>query len=191
MRAVVTRVKEASVSIDGVITGLINKGFLILIGVHENDTEDIAKKIADKICGLRVFEDSEGKMNINTWLMKGTECDGIGKRIRYLREKAGITQQKLAEIVGVSSVHISNVETGTALPGVEVVVRMANYFGVTTDWILRENIPGLTDKLGDGMAGLISDCSPSEREFYENVLKNTKKALREYEKDGMKKTARK
>lgn len=120
-----------------------------------------------------------------------TECDGIGKRIRQLREKAGITQLKLAEIAGVTSVHLSNVETGIALPGVEVVIKIADYFGVTTDWILRENVPGLTDKLGDEMAGLISDCSPSEREFYEKVLKNTKKALREYERDGMKKTARK
>lgn len=119
------------------------------------------------------------------------ECEGLGKRIRELREKAGITQQKLAEIAGVSSVHMSNVETGIALPGVEVVVRIANYFGVTTDWILRENIPGLTDKLGDEMAGLLSDCSPSEREFYERVLKDTKKALRDYEKDGTKKTASK
>ncbi len=65
MRAVVTRVKEASVSIDGKITGSINKGFLILLGVHENDNEDTAKKIADKICGLRIFEDPDGKMNIN------------------------------------------------------------------------------------------------------------------------------
>lgn len=120
-----------------------------------------------------------------------TECDGVGKRIRELREKAGITQLKLAEIAGVTSVHLSNVETGIALPGVEVVVRIADYFGVTTDWILRANVPGLTDKLGDEMAGLLSDCSPSERHFYERVLKDTKKALREYEKDGKKKTARK
>jgi transcriptional regulator with XRE-family HTH domain len=120
-----------------------------------------------------------------------TECDGVGKRIRELREKAGITQLKLAEIAGVTSVHLSNVETGIALPGVEVVVRIADYFGVTTDWILRANVPGLTDKLGDEMAGLLSDCSPSERHFYERVLKDTKKALRDYEKDGKKKTARK
>ncbi len=120
-----------------------------------------------------------------------TECDGVGKRIRELREKAGITQLKLAEIAGVTSVHLSNVETGIALPGVEVVVRIADYFGVTTDWILRANVPGLTDKLGDEMAGLLSDCSPTERHFYERVLKDTKKALRDYEKDGKKKTARK
>ncbi len=65
MRAVVTRVNEASVSIDGKIVGEIGKGFLILLGVHVDDNEDIARKIADKICGLRVFEDADGKMNVN------------------------------------------------------------------------------------------------------------------------------
>ena len=65
MRAVVTRVKHASVEIDGKINGQIGKGFLVLLGVHENDSETEALKIADKICGLRIFEDSNGKMNIN------------------------------------------------------------------------------------------------------------------------------
>ena len=64
MRAVVTRVLNASVEIGGEIAGKIEKGFLILLGVHEDDTEAEAKKIADKICGLRVFEDEQGKMNI-------------------------------------------------------------------------------------------------------------------------------
>lgn len=65
MRAVVTRVKSASVTIDKKTVGAIDKGFLVLLGVHKDDTEDIAKKIADRICGLRVFEDADGKMNVN------------------------------------------------------------------------------------------------------------------------------
>jgi len=65
MRAVVTRVNSASVEIDGKINGSIGKGFLVLLGVHQDDTEAQAMKIADKICGLRVFEDAEGKMNVN------------------------------------------------------------------------------------------------------------------------------
>ncbi len=65
MRAVVTRVKSASVTIEGKTVGEIGKGFLVLLGVHVTDTEEVAKKMADKICGLRVFEDSEGKMNVN------------------------------------------------------------------------------------------------------------------------------
>ncbi|MBO5555889.1 MAG: D-tyrosyl-tRNA(Tyr) deacylase [Oscillospiraceae bacterium] len=65
MRAVVTRVRSASVTIDGQTHGQIGPGFLVLLGVHQEDTEAEARKIADKICGLRIFEDANGKMNIN------------------------------------------------------------------------------------------------------------------------------
>ncbi len=65
MRAVVTRVKSASVEIEGRINGQIGSGFLVLLGVHEDDSEAEARKIADKICGLRIFEDAAGKMNVN------------------------------------------------------------------------------------------------------------------------------
>ncbi|MEA4814772.1 MAG: D-aminoacyl-tRNA deacylase [Oscillospiraceae bacterium] len=65
MRAVVTRVKGASVEIDGNINGKIEKGFLVLLGVGPNDTDAESKRLADKICGLRVFSDENGKMNLN------------------------------------------------------------------------------------------------------------------------------
>ena len=64
MRAVLTRVKSASVTIDGAVKGQIGKGFLVLLGVHTDDTEAEAERIADRICGLRVFEDDAGKMNV-------------------------------------------------------------------------------------------------------------------------------
>ena len=65
MRAVLTRVTSASVRIDGETVGKIGTGFLVLLGVHQDDTEQEAVKIADKICGLRIFEDENGKMNVN------------------------------------------------------------------------------------------------------------------------------
>jgi len=65
MRAVLTRVKNASVHIEGREPESIGKGFLVLLGVHEDDTEKEADKIADKIGGLRIFEDENGKMNVN------------------------------------------------------------------------------------------------------------------------------
>ena len=65
MKAVLTRVKNARVEIDGAIHGQIGTGFLVLLGVHADDTEAQAEKIADKICGLRIFEDEAGKMNVN------------------------------------------------------------------------------------------------------------------------------
>ena len=57
MRAVVTRVKNASVVIKEQVNGQIGTGFLVLLGVGPNDTEATADKLADKICNLRVFED--------------------------------------------------------------------------------------------------------------------------------------
>ena len=65
MRAVVTRVSSASVTIDGAVEGAIEKGFLILLGVGPGDTEAVCDKLAEKICNLRVFEDENGKMNLN------------------------------------------------------------------------------------------------------------------------------
>ena len=65
MRAVVTRVSSASVTIDGVVEGAIEKGYLLLLGVGPNDTEAVCDKLAEKICNLRVFEDENGKMNLN------------------------------------------------------------------------------------------------------------------------------
>ena len=65
MRAVVTRVKSASVTIDGRVNGEIGQGLLVLLGVGPSDTEAQAVKLADKVCGLRVFEDENEKMNLN------------------------------------------------------------------------------------------------------------------------------
>ena len=65
MRAVVMRVRNASVRIEGREPAEIGMGLLVLLGVHEEDTEAEARKIADKICGLRIFEDENGKMNVN------------------------------------------------------------------------------------------------------------------------------
>ena len=64
MRAVLTRVKSASVTIDGSVVGSIGKGFLILLGVGPEDTEKQCRYLAEKALGLRVFEDENGKMNL-------------------------------------------------------------------------------------------------------------------------------
>ena len=64
MRAVLTRVKSASVVIDGQTVGQIGKGFLILLGVGPNDTEKECRALAEKALALRIFEDENGKMNL-------------------------------------------------------------------------------------------------------------------------------
>lgn len=65
MRAVVTRVKNARVEIGGKVNGKTDGGFLVLLGVAAGDTEAQADRMADKVCGLRIFEDENEKMNLN------------------------------------------------------------------------------------------------------------------------------
>ena len=77
MRAVVTRVKNASVVINEQVNGQIGTGFLVLLGVGPNDTEVTADKLADKICNLRVFEDENEKMNLNLEQVGGQPAGGV------------------------------------------------------------------------------------------------------------------
>ena len=72
MRAVVTRVRSASVTIEERISGAIEQGYLILLGVGPNDTPETAEKLAEKICNLRIFEDENGKMNRNLEQVSGS-----------------------------------------------------------------------------------------------------------------------
>ena len=65
MRAVVTRVTRASVTIGGRVNGEIGRGFLVLLGVGPADKEETARRLAEKICNLRVFEDENGKTNLS------------------------------------------------------------------------------------------------------------------------------
>lgn len=64
MKFVIQRVTEASVTIDGRVSGQIGKGFLVFIGVGQEDTKEIADKFIKKLIGLRIFDDEEGKTNL-------------------------------------------------------------------------------------------------------------------------------
>ncbi|MDD7446007.1 MAG: D-aminoacyl-tRNA deacylase [Clostridiales bacterium] len=63
MRCVVQRVSRASVTVEGKITGQVEKGYMVLVGVEQGDDEQDVRYCADKVAGLRVFEDENGKMN--------------------------------------------------------------------------------------------------------------------------------
>lgn len=71
MKFVIQRVTEASVTVDHEIVGKINKGFLVLIGVSSDDTEEIADKMVKKLTGMRIFEDENGKTNLGLADVKG------------------------------------------------------------------------------------------------------------------------
>lgn len=111
MRAVIQRVSEASVTVDQVVSGSIQRGFLVLVGVADDDEDKDALWIAEKIAGLRVFEDSDEKMNLSLPDVQGAvllvsqftlfgDCRK-GRRPSFVEaarpEKARALYEKLAE----------------------------------------------------------------------------------------------
>lgn len=71
MRVIVQRVLEASVYVDKTLISHIDQGFLVYVGIHESDTDDVVLKMATKIKNLRIFEDEQGKMNLNLSQVNG------------------------------------------------------------------------------------------------------------------------
>jgi D-tyrosyl-tRNA(Tyr) deacylase len=71
LRAVVQRVSEASVTVDGRVTGAIGRGFLVLVCAMAGDTEKEAEKLARKVAALRIFKDEAGKMNLSLAAVQG------------------------------------------------------------------------------------------------------------------------
>lgn len=139
MRAVITRVLSASVSIDGEIVSEIDKGFLVLLGVHADDTEEKAVKIADKICGLRIFEDENGKMNVSP-KDAGAKLLIVSQFTLYAdcsSRRPGFTQAARPEIskplyeLVVSECRKRGFETGTGEFGADMKVASVNDGPVT------------------------------------------------------------
>ena len=141
MRAVVTRVRSASVAIGGEVKSAIGKGFLVLLGVRTDDTEAEARKIADKICGLRVFEDENGKMNVNP-RDAGAEllivsqftlyADAKSRRPGFTRAARPETAVPLYELV-ISECRERGFTVGTGEFGAE----MLNRYTYRSSWIRR------------------------------------------------------
>ena len=71
MKFVIQRVREASVTVDGTVTGAIDFGYLVLIGICDGDTEQIADKMVKKLTGLRIFKDEAGKINLDLKAVNG------------------------------------------------------------------------------------------------------------------------
>ena len=71
MKALIQRVKRASVEVDGAITGEIKQGILLLLGVEKNDTKELVNKLLKKVLSYRIFSDVDGKMNLSALQVKG------------------------------------------------------------------------------------------------------------------------
>lgn len=120
MRAVVQRVNQSSVTVDGRITGQISKGLMVLIGVENGDTDKDAEYIAKKVSALRVFDDDEGVMNLSVQDVGGeilavsqfTLLGDVrkGNRPSYFAaakpEKADALYRKVIELLQAKDIHV-------------------------------------------------------------------------------------
>lgn len=135
MRFVIQRVNEASVSIEGNTVGQIEKGFLVLIGVSNDDTEKIADKMIKKLIGMRIFEDENGKTNLSLADVGGglllvsqftlyANCKK-GNRPSFVNAGAPDIAKELYEyIISECRKQVSVVETGEF--GADMKVRLEN-----------------------------------------------------------------
>jgi len=135
MRAVVQRVREASVTVDGSVTGEIGVGLLVLLGVDENDTEADAKYVADKVAGMRIFPDAGGKVNLGLEDIGGAvlvvsqftlhgDCRK-GRRPSFTRAARPEKAIPLYELV-VAELRTRGLTVGTGVFGAMMDVRLLN-----------------------------------------------------------------
>lgn len=134
MRCVIQRVSRAKVSVDGEVTGEIGRGILLLLGVSRTDTESEARSMLEKVLNLRIFEDSDGRMNLSL-LEVGGELLVVsqftlygdarkGRRPSYIDAAGPDEANRLYEFfVAESGKQIGNVGTGRfqAMMDVELV----------------------------------------------------------------------
>lgn len=146
MKFVIQRVTEASVTVDGQVTGSIKNGFMVLIGIAAEDTCEDADKYVKKLINLRIFSDDEGKMNLSLKDVGGqllmisqfTLCGSCkkGNRPSFTDAKAPAEAEKLYEyIVHKAKEEIDVVETG--IFGADMKVSLINDGPVT---IIMENL---------------------------------------------------
>lgn len=135
MKFVIQRVKQASVKVEGSVIGEIEKGYLVLIGVSDKDTEAVADKMIKKMIGLRIFEDAEGKTNLSLADVGGSlllvsqftlyaNCKK-GNRPSFIEAGASDKANQLYEyIIEESKKSVSVVQTGRF--GAEMEVSLIN-----------------------------------------------------------------
>lgn len=135
MKFVVQRVNNASCTVDEKITGKIDKGFLVFIGVSNEDTEEIADKMVKKLLGLRIFDDEAGKTNLALKDVGGSlllisqftlyaDCSH-GNRPSFLNAGAPDMAEKLYEYI-ISRVRAEGYTAETGIFGAEMTIKLEN-----------------------------------------------------------------
>lgn len=135
MRFIIQRVKEAKVAVEGKTTGEIGKGFLVFIGVSNEDTREIADKLVKKLLGLRIFADAEGKTNLSLEDVGGelllvsqftlyADCKK-GNRPSFIRAGAPDFANDMYEYI-IDKCRESGVKTETGIFGADMEVSLVN-----------------------------------------------------------------
>ena len=107
---------------------------------------------------------------------------GIGDRIRAKRKEHKLSQRELAEIVHVSPSHISDIENGKKTIGVDILMRITESLQVSSDWLLRTNIPSVGAIEEKELSDILGDCDAAERQAITKIARAAKTAMREKDK---------
>ena len=102
----------------------------------------------------------------------------IGKRVKIARIRAELTQEKLAELVDLSTTHLSNIETGTTRVSLQTMVALANALGVTADDLLCDSVKYARAEMEKDIAGILEDCDDREIRVLRDLLEAAKESLR-------------
>lgn len=102
----------------------------------------------------------------------------IGQRIRHCRIKRGLTQEKLAELIGVGSSHMSHLESGKTVPSMEVFINLCNALECSADALLCREIMVAQPIMENWLSALIADCDPVEIKILSDILVASKQTLR-------------
>lgn len=102
----------------------------------------------------------------------------IGKRIKIARIKSDMNQEKLAELVGVSPAHMSNIETGTTRVSLQTIVRLANALSVSVDDLLCDSVIKAKVQFEREIASMLVDCDDYEIRVIADIVKSVKDTLR-------------
>lgn len=140
MRVVVQRCKDAKVTVGEAVTGEIGKGLMLLVGVTHEDTEKDAKYLADKIAGLRIFEDDAGKMNYSVTEIEGAilsvsqftlygDCRK-GRRPNFMGAAAPVEAERLYDYFN-QELRAGGLEVETGVFGAMMDVSLTNWGPVT------------------------------------------------------------
>ena len=104
----------------------------------------------------------------------------IGKRIKRYRAEKGLSQEELAEMVGITYKHLSNIETGNRRPSLEIVVSIASALNISPDDILIGSLKQSRPLIETDIHGLLLDCNHDEREMLTRTLQFLKDLFTEF-----------